>query len=88
VHGLAQTQERGHNVDLRFPARRKVRTEGQSGTEVGSLPDCCLVVRDVRLEALWVPKTFATWADSRGNASARGLCQVAGGQVCARLCVR
>src|ERR1039457_6818244 len=25
---------------------------------------------------LWVPKTIATWADSRGNASARGLCQV------------
>jgi len=28
---------------------------------------------------LWVPKTLATWADSRGNASARGLRQVASG---------
>ena len=37
---------------------------------------------------LWVPKTFATWADSRRNASARGLRQVAGGPVCTRLCVR
>jgi hypothetical protein len=37
---------------------------------------------------LWVPKTFATWADPRGNASARGLRQVAGGPVCTRLCVR
>lgn len=35
---------------------------------------------------LWVPKTFATWADSRGNASARD--PVAGGPACARLCVR
>jgi hypothetical protein len=38
--------------------------------------------------ALWVPKTFATWADSRGNASAQDLRQVAGGPVCTRLCVR
>jgi hypothetical protein len=29
---------------------------------------------------LWVPKTIATWADSRGNASARGLRQVPAGR--------
>ena len=37
---------------------------------------------------LWVPKTFAAWADSRGNASAQDLRQVAGGPVCTWLCVR
>ena len=42
----------------------------------------------VGAQVLWVPKTFATWADPRGNASARGLRQVAGGPVCTRLCVR
>ena len=37
---------------------------------------------------LWVPKTFATWADLRENARARGLRRVAGGPVCIWLCVR
>jgi hypothetical protein len=34
-----------------------------------------------------VLKTFATWADPWKNASARSLCQVAGGPVCTALCV-
>jgi DeoR family transcriptional regulator, aga operon transcriptional repressor len=39
------------------------------------------------LIGLWVPKTLATWADSRGNASARGLRQVASGSASSWLCV-
>ncbi len=58
----------------------------QPGTSV-IVFDVNETLSDMAPLALGVLKTLATWADSWGNASARGLRQVAGGSACAWLCV-
>src|ERR1022692_3172525 len=57
---------------------------GEPGVRVGRVHEgdavAALVAGGGLVVHLWVPKTIATWADSRGNASARGLRQVPAGR--------
>jgi glycogen debranching enzyme len=71
-----------------MPGKRLRSVDGSPPSAVGSNPPGCYQQAwSAASVALWVPKTLATWADSRGNASAQGLRQVAGGSACTWLCV-